>query len=151
MPLTTDPEEARNSPIRPDGQQELYLVLSEEERAKGFVRPVRTVYIHAGARPVYETRPLTKEEHDRYFDAYGYVAYEEYPQDSGSAVMGRFWTDEKLNSGCFTETTMALALAETYARQPNYYGATFCAYCSKHYPVGPDGEFEWLDGTKVGS
>lgn len=30
----------------PVPQQEVYLVLSEEERAKGFVRPVRSVYLH---------------------------------------------------------------------------------------------------------
>lgn len=42
------------SPVRPDhreidprtGQQKGYVVLSEEERAKGFVRPVRQSYIH---------------------------------------------------------------------------------------------------------
>lgn len=28
------------------GQQEAYLVLSDEERAKGFVRPVRHSYVH---------------------------------------------------------------------------------------------------------
>ncbi len=40
----------RNDPglnnIGPDGMQETYLVLSEEERAKGFVRPVRRAYQH---------------------------------------------------------------------------------------------------------
>ena len=42
------------SPVTPDhreinpetGQQKGYVVLSEEERAKGFVRPVRYSYIH---------------------------------------------------------------------------------------------------------
>lgn len=41
------------SPVTPDhrelkenGQQKAYVVLSEEERAKGFVRPVRTSYKH---------------------------------------------------------------------------------------------------------
>lgn len=29
-----------------EGQHKVYLVLSEEERAKGFVRPVRTEYVH---------------------------------------------------------------------------------------------------------
>ena len=47
MSGTTDD---RNDPdlrtIRSDGMQETYLVLSEEERAKGFVRPVRTRYVH---------------------------------------------------------------------------------------------------------
>lgn len=32
--------------LRPDGQQEGYIVLAEEERAKGFVRPVRRTYTH---------------------------------------------------------------------------------------------------------
>lgn len=32
--------------LRPDGQQEGYIVLAEEERAKGFVRPVRRSYVH---------------------------------------------------------------------------------------------------------
>lgn len=32
--------------ITPSGQQEGYVVLAEEERAKGFVRPVRTSYKH---------------------------------------------------------------------------------------------------------
>ncbi len=40
----------RNDPdlrkIRPDGQQETYLVLSDEERAKGYVRPLRRSYRH---------------------------------------------------------------------------------------------------------
>jgi hypothetical protein len=46
MGITTD----RNSPclneIQENGQQACYLVLSEEERAKGFVRPVRETYRH---------------------------------------------------------------------------------------------------------
>lgn len=40
----------RNDPglkrYRTDGMQDKYLVLSEEELAKGFIRPVRTQYIH---------------------------------------------------------------------------------------------------------
>lgn len=83
------------------GQQKGYVVLSEEERAKGFVRPVRRSYVH-----------------------------------------------EK----CGGVTTMGLALAETYARDPNFYSGTFCHGCGTHFPVGPDGEFVW-DGTdeKVGT
>lgn len=42
------------SPVTPDhreidpqtGQQKGYVVLSEDERAKGFVRPVRDAYVH---------------------------------------------------------------------------------------------------------
>lgn len=32
--------------LRSDGQQQGYVVLAEEERAKGFVRPVRRSYKH---------------------------------------------------------------------------------------------------------
>jgi hypothetical protein len=96
----TDPRLTRGVDETPVPQAETYLVLSEEERAKGFVRPVRDRYKH-----------LT----------------------------------------CGTITTMGKALAETYARDPKFYGATYCVACAMHRPVGPDGEFEWLDGSKVGS
>lgn len=103
MTGTTDD---RNDPglrnVDPDtGLQESYLVLSEAERARGFVRPVRRTYVH-----------LT----------------------------------------CGAATTMGLAIAETYARAPGFYGATYCAGCRSHFPVGADGEFVW-DGTdsKVGT
>lgn len=43
-PVTADHRE-----LNSDGQQKGYVVLSAEERAKGFVRPVRTKYIHVGA------------------------------------------------------------------------------------------------------
>ena len=33
--------------IRFDGQQDSYLVLCQEERDKGFIRPVRREYLHA--------------------------------------------------------------------------------------------------------
>lgn len=46
MSITTDPNNECLSKIRPDGQQECYLVLSEEERKKGFIRPVRMEYRH---------------------------------------------------------------------------------------------------------
>jgi hypothetical protein len=95
----------RNDPalrnIGPDGMQEKYLVLSEEERAKGYVRPLRTSYVH---------------------------------------------------EACGAITHMGLAIAETYARDPHFYGGTFCARCRNHFPVGPNGQFVW-DGTdeKVGT
>ena len=81
-----------------DGQQKAYVVLSEEERAKGFVRPVRRSYIH---------------------------------------------------DKCGGLTTMGLALCETYARNPAFYGATFCTTCRGHFPVA---EFKWEgDNETVGS
>jgi hypothetical protein len=76
--------------IDPDsGMQKGYVVLCLEERAKGFVRPVRQSYKH------------TK---------------------------------------CGIVTKMGLSLAETYARDPKFYGGTFCCGCGAHFPVA---EFTW--------
>jgi hypothetical protein len=41
-----DPRLAHGDDEAPRPQADVYLVLSEEERAKGFVRPVRTAYVH---------------------------------------------------------------------------------------------------------
>ena len=88
--------------IKPNGQQKGYVVLSAEERAKGFVRPVRRTYRHV-------------------------------------ASVG----------GGGNTTTMAVSLAETYARDPSFYSGTFCATCGSHFPLD---QFVW-DGTteQVGS
>lgn len=104
MPLTddaNDPRLTRGVDAEPRPQADAYLVLSEQERAKGFVRPVRRTYVHArGSR------------------------------------------------ACGTATTMAQGLAETYAREPKFYGGTYCVGCQMHLPVA---EFDWEDGTQVGS
>jgi hypothetical protein len=45
--LTDDPFDPRIAAGRkPEGQHDIYLVLSEEERSKGFIRPLRRSYIH---------------------------------------------------------------------------------------------------------
>lgn len=96
----TDRSDIRLKHIEPDGMQEVYLVLSEEERKKGFVRPFRNKYIH---------------------------------------------------NKCGVETTMGQALSETYARNPKFYGATYCvgSKCKTHFSVS---EFIWSeDGKVVGS
>ena len=50
---------------------------------------------------------------------------------------------------CQKITTMAMAIAETYARQPDFYSATYCTRCAQHLPVA---EFVWLaDRSPVGS
>jgi hypothetical protein len=143
-PVTPDHRE-----LRPDGMQKGYVVLSAEERAKGFVRPVRRSYRHVGIRgPTYPLRDLTEKEHEQY-DRFGYVKFEAYPESPESSVTGMYWTQERLDSigkGCGAVTTMGVALAETYARDPKFYGATFCATCREHYPVGAAGEFVW-EGT----
>lgn len=112
--LTTDPSDPRLGHGSDDAaipQHEVYLILSDEERAKGFVRPVRREYVHV-------TCPLF----------------------GGEALARRL-----------ARTTMGQELAETYARQPSFYGATYCVHCRRHRPVGADGEFEWMDGSKVGT
>jgi hypothetical protein len=156
--LTTDPDDPRlaksaGCDAGPVEQQAVYLVFSDEERAKGFVRPVRDTYRHVGADgPANLTRDLTDEEQVRYADV-GYVSFEAYPE-SESAVTGRFWTQVQLDATrhrCGALTKMGQALAETYARDPYFYGATYCVGCRMHRPVGEHGEFEWLDGQKVGT
>lgn len=106
MPETTLTD---GSPVTPNhreidpttGMQKGYVVLSAEERAKGFVRPVRRSYVH---------------------------------------------------DKCGAVTTMGLSLAETYARDPNFYSGTYCCRCCTHFPVGVDGEFTWYEtNEKVGS
>jgi hypothetical protein len=59
--------------------------------------------------------------------------------------------DSYTHEKCGEVTTMPRACAETYARQPDYYGSTFCCRCQGYFPVGPQGEFMWNDGTKVGT
>jgi hypothetical protein len=153
MGITDDHNDPDLKSIGPDGQQDKYLVLSDAERAKGFVRPVRRTYEHVGPPgPKRRLRDLTAEEHERY-DSYGYVGFEEYPEDSGP-VLGRFWTQaqlDKVGKGCGARTTMGQAIAETYARDPQFYGGTYCAICGTHFPVGEQGEFVWEDGTRVGT
>lgn len=99
--LTTDPNDpdlTRGGDSEPTAQAKAYLVLSDDELAKGFVRPVRRTYLHGT---------------------------------------------------CGSVTTMSQKLAETYARDPNFYGATYCVACQMHKPVW---EFTWdADGSEVGS
>ncbi len=95
MGITTDRNNEGIKKTKENGQQENYLVLSDEEKSKGFVRPVRKSYIH---------------------------------------------------NSCGTETTMGLAIAETYARDPNFYSGTYCVKCMHHFPVS---EFLWSGTDKV--
>jgi hypothetical protein len=144
--LTDDPKDPRlthGADSQPAPQAKVYLVLSEAERAKGFVRPLRLAYRHVGQQPTHPLRDLTPEEHERY-DRFGYVKFEDYiDKDPQSSVVGRFWTQADLDKkACGTVTKMALPLCETYARDPNFYGATYCCGCQRHLPVQ---EFVWIE------
>lgn len=100
------------------GQHKGYIVLCEEERKKGFVRPYRDAYKHVGRS-------------------------QELVNDAGEIFQG------PCIGGCGVVTSMGRALSETYARDPGFYGATFCVQCNKHFPVA---EFTWTeDGARVGS
>ena len=61
----------------------------------------------------------------------------------------RPYRDAYRHAMCGTVTTMGRALSETYARDPKFYGATFCVHCNRHLPVA---EFTWThDDQPVGS
>lgn len=130
------------------GLQKKYLVLSAEERAKGFTRPYRDAYVHVGKKPKHPLRELTAQEKIDY-KPFGYVAFEVYP-DSRLPLVGMYYTQEQLDAKrCGAVTIMGRELSETYARNPKFYGATYCCACKKHLPVS---EFVWdADGDVVGS
>jgi hypothetical protein len=73
------------------GMQKGYVVLCPEERAKGFVKPLRDSYKHLP---------------------------------------------------CNNITYIGTAIAETYARDPNFYNGTFCCHCKDHFPLR---EFVWAE------
>lgn len=112
---TEVPEDCSHTKLKANGQQQDYVVLTPEERAKGFVRPVRRTYIHVGKDPVMDGIVLIKAGKE----------------------------------ACGTRTTMGLAIAETYARDPKFYSGTFCCTCNAHRSLD---EFIW-EGTRerVGS
>lgn len=168
MSLTTD----RNDPKLKEGQKnetgqhEIYLVLSEEERAKGFVRPVRTKYVHVGKigyKPCGKNLRILKDGDELYPKYYAVMCTakpdSEILHKNGKCISGSYLTKEEYEQaeqgnynekkGCGSLTSMGQALSETYARDPKFYGATFCVGCNKHLSVD---EFIW-DGTKetVGS
>ena len=92
MSLTTDrnhPDLKYGANDKPVEQNKAYLVLSEDEIAKGYVKPYRDTYKH-----------LT----------------------------------------CNTTTKMNSTISATYARDPYFYGATYCCNCMMHKPLN---EFVW--------
>lgn len=156
MSLVTD----RNDPklkkgqTNTTGQHEVYLVLSEEERAKGFVRPLRFTYTHAG-RSVCGAFLDPRHIRDRK-DCWDICAQKlSHKGPCGSPFYGDLLPSEATQihsthrkGGCGVATKMGQALSETYARDPSFYGATFCVGCNVHLPVD---EFVWDDGQPLGS
>lgn len=143
MTLTTDRTHPDlNVPEGPGRQNKVYLVLSDEDIAKGYVKPYRDAYIHDSIdAPKGPLRELTAEERAQY-DQFGYTHYEEGDQ--------RFWTKDRLERSkrrCGVVTTMGFKLSATYARDPRFYGATYCCGCGMHYPLN---EFHWTaDGEPM--
>lgn len=45
------PDDNSHTELKANGQQRDYVVLSPEERAKGFVKPLRKSYVHTGQNP----------------------------------------------------------------------------------------------------
>lgn len=147
--LTTD----RNHPSlghgESEGQNKVYLILSEEERLKGFMRPVRTSYTHVGVKICGKPKKFEHEDIE-------YVC-KSAPHEGECGPVYTALTAKQKDSfertgqlnGCGSTTTMGIEIAETYARDPYFYGYTFCVGCNKHLPVE---EFVW-EGTseKVGS
>jgi hypothetical protein len=95
--ITDDPKHPDINKLENDGtgMNKAYIVLSEAERAKGFIRPVRTSYTHLA---------------------------------------------------CRVNTSMGMALAETWARDIYFYGKTYCCECGGHFPVS---EFVWNGSDTV--
>jgi hypothetical protein len=70
--LTTDPKHedlGHGADEKPVPQNKCYLVLSDEERAKGFVRPVRSSYVHVGIPgPKFPLQDITAEQKEMWKD-----------------------------------------------------------------------------------
>lgn len=47
---------------------------------------------------------------------------------------------------CGATTTMSLDIAETYARDPKFYGYTYCTSCRQHHPVAA---FTWAGTNEL--
>jgi len=61
----------------------------------------------------------------------------------------RPYRESYVHNTCGTQTRMPKACAETYAKNPKYYGSTFCCGCRTYFSVT---QFEWEDGSgTVGS
>ncbi len=71
------------------------------------------------------------------------------PEEERAKGFVRPFRNKYVHNKCGVLTVMGTALSETYARDPKFYGATYCVGCKTHFPVS---EFVWdKDGQVVGS
>lgn len=73
--------------------------------------------------------------------------YERHPSDLSGEIV-RPYREKYIHDTCGVLTRMPAVCAETYQRNPKYYGTTFCCGCGDYFPVA---EFKWEDGLTVGS
>lgn len=150
VPTNPDNAPVPNSATRADGQHvDHWTMCPGEIVMAGFKRPVRRKYQHVGPPgPKFPLRDLTPDERERWGS--DYAKYEPYPKGFKGSALGHLWSQEaldKVGKGCGTVTGMPVAIAETYAANPHFYGSTFCCGCGAYLPVGERGEFVW-DGTQ---
>lgn len=147
-------DKVRSEQTETTGQHKSYIILCPDERAKGFVRPYRDRYQHRG-RAICGAY-LNMEGNQKLGGLIDVCTGE--PGHDGECIQSTTLSqpeaalaqEKRMHPvGCGVVTTMGQALSETYARDPKFYGATFCCGCNKHLPVA---EFAWTkDGQTVGS
>jgi hypothetical protein len=78
-----------------------------------------------------------------------YLVLPKEERERGKLFPKRPFRDTYTHKVCGTNTRMSKEIAETYARDPKFYGSTYCLQCKKHLLVS---EFVW-EGTNelVGS
>lgn len=73
--------------------------------------------------------------------------WERYPTNVEGEYLAPI-RNKYIHKTCGTETRIGDEIAETYAKNPSYYGRTFCVACKEHYPIS---EFHWSrDGVELG-
>ena len=76
-------------------------------------------------------------------------AYWVLPPEDRARGFKRPLRTEYWHNRCGTITSMSSDIAETFARDPGFYGTTFCVECRGQFPIGKNGEFYWVDGDEI--
>ena len=101
---TTHPSDPGLQIIKADGQQETYLVLSDEERQKGFVRPVRFTYTHilCGGKTTIYSKAIaeTFARNNKFYDGTFCVKCKaHFSLTDGEGVPAFLWESDKSSVG----------------------------------------------------